>query len=130
MAVESIFGDPQRDTVCLAQSPGRFDERVEHRLQVESRAANDLEHVGSGGLLLKRFAQLVEQPRVLDGDDGLRGEVCDQLDLLVGERAHLLPVDADCADQLVLLEHGDNHGPRAGEGGDSCVLPRPGVAWE
>ena len=32
------------------------------------------------------FAQLVEQPCVLDGDDGLRGEVLDQLDLLVGER--------------------------------------------
>ena len=32
-------------------------------------------------------AQLVEQPRVLDGDDGLIGEGADQLDLLVGERA-------------------------------------------
>ena len=32
-----------------------------------------------------RFAQLVEQPRVLDGDDGLSGEVLHQLDLLVGE---------------------------------------------
>ncbi len=32
------------------------------------------------------LAQLVEQPRVLDGDDGLRGEVLHQLDLLVGER--------------------------------------------
>ena len=28
-------------------------------------------------------AQLVEQPRVLDGDDGLGGEVLHQLDLLV-----------------------------------------------
>ena len=51
------------------------------------------------------FAQLVEQPRVLDGDDGLGGEVLDQLDLLVGERANLLAVDGDRADQLVLLEH-------------------------
>ena len=49
------------------------------------------------GLLLQRFgeivgalAQLVEQARVLDGDDGLRGEVLHQLDLLVGEGAHLL----------------------------------------
>ena len=33
-------------------------------------------------------AQLVEQAGVLDGDDGLGGEVLDQLDLLVGERAH------------------------------------------
>ena len=48
---------------------------VEHRLQIECRAADHLEHVGGGGLLLQRFAQLVEQARVLDGDDGLVGEV-------------------------------------------------------
>ena len=53
----------------------------------------------------KRFAQLVEQARVLDGDDGLGGEVLDQLDLLVGERPHLLAINGDGADQLVLLEH-------------------------
>ena len=64
------------------------------------------------GLLLQRFgeivgalAQLVEQPRVLDGDHRLRGEVRHQLDLLVGERPHLLAIDADGADQLVVLEH-------------------------
>ena len=49
--------------------------------------------------------QLVEQPRVLDGDDRLRREVLDKLDLLVGERAHLLAIDGDRADKLVLLEH-------------------------
>ena len=53
----------------------------------------------------ERFAQLVEQPGVLDGDDGLVGEVREQLDLLVGERPHLLTVDVDRADQLVVLEH-------------------------
>jgi hypothetical protein len=36
-----------------------------------------LRHVGGGGLLLQRFAQFVEQARVLDGDDGLGGEVLD-----------------------------------------------------
>ena len=51
------------------------------------------------------LAQLVEQARVLDGNDGLRGEILDQLNLLGGERADLLPVDADCPNQLVLLEH-------------------------
>ena len=30
-------------------------------------------------------AQLVEQPRILDGDDGLGGEVLHELDLFVGE---------------------------------------------
>ena len=44
-------------------------------LQVKRRAADDLEDVGCGSLLLQRLAQFVEQPRVLDGDDGLSGEV-------------------------------------------------------
>ena len=48
------------------------------------------------------FAQLVEQPRVLDGDHRLRGEVLHQLDLLVGERLHLLAIDDDCTDQRSL----------------------------
>ena len=44
---------------------------------------------------------------------------CDQLDLLVGERANLLAVDGDGADQLVLLEHrNDEKGPRTGEVGE------------
>ena len=53
------------------------------------------------------FAQLVEQPRVLDGDDGLSGEIRDQLDLSVGERQHFLPIDSNTADQLAFLEHRD-----------------------
>src|SRR5207342_1838747 len=71
-----------RHRVRLAQLGGRPDEGIEHRLEVEGRAADDLEHVGGGGLLLERFAQLVEQARVLYGDDGLGGEVLHQLNLL------------------------------------------------
>jgi hypothetical protein len=52
----------------IAQAACRFDQRIEHRLQIEGGAADDLEHVGGGGLLLERLAQLVEQPGVLDGD--------------------------------------------------------------
>ena len=54
------------------------------------------------------LAQLVEQPRVLDGDDGLIGEVLDERDLLLGEWADLLAINGDRTDQLVLLEHGDH----------------------
>ena len=35
--------------------------------------------------------------RILDGDDGLRGEVLDQLDLLFGEGPDLGAVDGDAA---------------------------------
>ena len=51
------------------------------------------------------FPQLVEQAGVLDGDYGLRGEVSQQVDLLVGERADLLTVDVNVANQLVVFEH-------------------------
>ena len=64
------------------------------------------------GLLLQRLAeivgalaQFVKQPRVLDSDYSLRGEVLHQLDLLLSEWAHLLAVDGDGADQIVFLEH-------------------------
>src|SRR5262249_55032290 len=45
--------------VGLAQPCRRLDQRVEHGLQIEGRAADDLEHVGGGGLLLQRFAEIV-----------------------------------------------------------------------
>ena len=95
----------QNAELGLADARRIFQHRLEHGLQLASRTADDPEDVGGSGLLLQRFAQLVEQPRVLDGDDGLVGEVADQLDLLVGERPHLLSIDADRADQLILLEH-------------------------
>ena len=39
----------------VAQPRCRFDKRIEHGLQVEGRAADHLEHVGGGGLLLQRL---------------------------------------------------------------------------
>jgi hypothetical protein len=42
--------------------------------------------------------QLVEQARILYGDDGLRGEVGQQRDLLFRERLHLVAVNADDPD--------------------------------
>ena len=77
----------------------------QHGIQVEGRAADHLEHVGGRGLLLQRFAQLVEQARILDRDDGLGGEVREQLDLLVGEWPHLAPMHAYRANQFTILEH-------------------------
>ena len=59
----------------LTQTGSRFDQSIEHRLEIEGRTADDLKHIGGRGLLLKRFAQLVEQSRVLDGDDRLGSEI-------------------------------------------------------
>ena len=59
-----------------------------------------------------RCPQLVEQARVLNGDDGLSGEVRDQIDLLVGKRANLLAVNREDTDKLIVLEHRDGeNGP-------------------
>ncbi|HEX8809782.1 MAG TPA: hypothetical protein VF760_12395, partial [Xanthobacteraceae bacterium] len=87
--------------ISAAEPPGALDQRVKHRLQIEGRAANDLEHVGRGGLLLKRLAQFAEQARVLNRDDSLIREMLDQLDLPVSERLDLLTIDHNRADQLI-----------------------------
>src|SRR2546430_4539419 len=44
--------------VGLAQLRGRFRKRVQHGLQIECRAADDLENVCGGGLLLQKFVAL------------------------------------------------------------------------
>jgi hypothetical protein len=110
-------------SLCAAEPYGGTQERIEHRLQIEGRATDDLEDVGGGSLLLKGFAEVIgtlpqflEQPCVLDSDDRLVGEILDQLDLLVGERPDFLAVNDNRADQLVFLEHRhEQHGPYAGE---------------
>ena len=70
-------------------------------------------------MLLKRFrevgcafgevscslTQFVEQPRVLDGDDGLSGKVCDKNNLLVGKGADFLAIYGERADQLAFVQH-------------------------
>src|SRR5262249_37294100 len=88
-----------------AEPHGRTQESIEYRPEVECRPTDDLEHVGSGGLLLEGLAQLVQQPRVLDGDNRLGSEILDQLDLLVGEGTNLLAIDDNGTDQLVVLKH-------------------------
>ena len=102
-AEKFAFALEQPGMIRLAQPRRRLDQGIEHGLQIEGRAADHLEHVGGGGLLLQRFGELlgarlhlVEQPHVLDRDHRLVGERRDQLDLLVGERpGHLADQDDD-----------------------------------
>ena len=97
--------------IRFAQARHRLNEGIEHRLQVECRPADDLEHVGGDGLLLERFGQigcalpqLVEESCVLDSNDRLDGKVLDQLDLFVRERPHLGTIDKKRANQLLPFE--------------------------
>src|SRR5262249_41294822 len=86
-----------------ADSDGIFQHRLKNRFKLARRTADDPEHVGSRRLLLQRLPQLAQQPRVLDGDDGLRGEALYQRDLLVREWADFLAIDDDRTDQIVIL---------------------------
>ena len=63
---------------------------VEDRLRRRWARGDDPQHLGRRGLLLQRLAelavallQLLEQPGVLDGDDGLVRERLQQRDLLL-----------------------------------------------
>src|SRR5262249_11543867 len=102
-----IRADETRDGchIRLAQSSGRFDQRIEHGLEVERRAADHLEHFGRGGLLLEGLAQLVEQAGVLDGDDGLIRESLDQRKLLGGEGSTLRPPHRNRANEDTFATH-------------------------
>jgi hypothetical protein len=75
--------------VCLVEH------RTEHRREVAGRAVDDLQHLRGRGLLVERLARLGHQPRILHRDDRLRREIFEQRDLLIGERPHLLAIDAD-----------------------------------
>ena len=98
------------------------DDGVQHGLQVE-RGVDRLADLAERAQLLDRlrkFARarlhLVEQPHVLDRDHCLVGEGCDQLDLLVGERPHLVRAQDQHADRAPLAQqrHAE-HGAKAAQ---------------
>ena len=76
---------------------------LEDRLQVARRCGDDLQHLRGGGLLLQRLLRLGDQPRVLDSDDRLRGEILQQRNLLFGEWPYFVAVGGDIAEQLAIL---------------------------
>ena len=96
------------------------------------RTADNLKYLRRRSLLLQRLgevggalAQFVEQPRVLDGDDGLGSEVLDELDLLVGKGANFLAVDGYCRRSIRLLfEHRDKKEVSALRQARPALLPQ------
>src|SRR5262249_35229791 len=93
---------------CLfrfTETCGRLRQRIKHGFEIEGRATDDLEHVGRGGLLLEGLAQLVEQARVLDGDDGLIREGLDQRELLGSEGSNLRPPHRNRANEETFATH-------------------------
>src|SRR6516165_11524429 len=62
---------------------------LKDRPQLAEGRADNAQHLRCCGLLLQRLPKLVEQPRVLDGDDGLIGEGLEQRDLSLSEELRL-----------------------------------------
>jgi hypothetical protein len=99
--------------VCgLTNSCGILQQSLKNRLHVAGRAGDDAQHFRCRRLLLQRLAQivgaltqLIEQPCVLDGDDGLVGERPEQPALLVRERTGVGPQDAERADGNIAAQH-------------------------
>jgi hypothetical protein len=88
------------------QHVGEPDDGVERRAQLVAHAVEELRFVLAGDLeLAVGVLELPQQPGILDRNHGLVGEIGHQLDLLVGERPHLLAIDADNADQRPFPEH-------------------------
>jgi hypothetical protein len=67
---------------------------------------------------LQRFTQLVEQPRVLDGDDGLIGEGLEQGDLPFGEEPRLGASQRDRANHDTFAHQ--RHGKHCAEAEAPC----------
>jgi len=112
----AVFDTKQHAKVGVANAHRFFQHRLKYRVQVARRRANDLEHVGGGSLLLKRFRQIVgaltqfvKQSRVLDGDDSLIGKIVDQFNLLVRKLTNFFAIDGNGADYFVRLEHRDRY---------------------
>ena len=106
-----LIEDVDRARLGAGNLHRRGDDRDEHGPQIERRVdrlgdlAERAQLLDRARKLRRAGAQFAEQPRVLDGDDGLVGEILHQRDLLVGKRPDFLPVDDDAADQYIVLEH-------------------------
>jgi hypothetical protein len=84
--------EPQHYIINATNPRSALDDGVEDRLNIRRRAADDAEHFGGCRLMLQRLAQfcvalldLLKQPHVLDGNDGLVGESFNKVDLPLTE---------------------------------------------
>ena len=96
---------PDRPICRAAQRDRRIDQRVQHRLRVEGRAIDRLQHIGGRRLLGEGFPRLAEPPCVLDGDDGLIGEGAEGGDLIFGERLPGPTRDDQRTDSALARDH-------------------------
>src|SRR5690242_10004168 len=83
----------------LTELCGTRGDRVERRLDVRRRVADDLEDVCRRRLALERLLGFVEEAHILDRNDRLVGEGLEQLDLPVGKRINVGSPNENRADR-------------------------------
>jgi len=97
----------------VRHSPGSHQTRAEGQSAswLSRRAGNDAQDLARCGLLFKRLRQLAiailqffKQPDVFNCNDRLIGEGFEQLDLLVGERAHFRATNKNRPDGNALTQ--------------------------
>src|ERR1700688_2488365 len=118
IAVTIPVAQANRAVEGAAQVDSGGNQRIENRLQVERRTADDLEHLGGRNLLLQGFAEivgfrlhLIEQAHIADSDHGLIGESLQQTDLFVPEGIYFEAAKQNRSDALTLAQQG--HGQNA-----------------
>src|SRR5262245_793349 len=86
--------------IGAAKSSSVFDERLKHRLKIEGGSADHLKDLACRSLLFQGFSeiavtflQFLEQPHVLNRDDGLIGESFEESDLFFCKRTNLSSPD-------------------------------------
>ena len=109
----------------VADPYGILQHGFKYGLKITGRAADNLEHLRRGGLLLQRLGKFsralllcLEQPHVFDGDGGLISERLQKSDVLFLERSHLGTADHDRAKRTAFADQ------RHGEGGTMSVPDR------
>src|SRR5262249_22469828 len=110
-----LLPESQKHVINPTNPRRALDDGVEDWLYVGRRAADDAEHLGGCRLMLQGLAQfrvalldLLEQPHVLDSNDGLVGERFEESDLLGSERARLDSSNEDRAERCTLPEQWDS----------------------
>ena len=121
--IQAVAEQEERAHIGATEPFRARDDCPEHRLEIECRLADDPQHITGRGLTIERVFRLVEEADVLDSDDRLIGKGLDELDLAVGERAHLVPSERDHAKKDALPCHRDSkHGA---ESTDFLIVVQP-----
>ena len=91
----------------LLEHLGVADDRVERRPQFVGHVRQELRLVPARlGKLPVRVLKLLEQPRILDGDDGLVRERLHEADFALGERTNFGPLRDQRPDGRVFHDQG------------------------